>query len=124
MVRIVGILVLIIAILLVSGYLYYGKTQERIQLLHDQKTALQLSNESNVNTIKRLNEEMIENEIKLRELNENIQNAEGNAEELREIFNDHNLTVLATEKPELIERRINDATQEVFDNIESDTRSE
>ena len=55
------------------------------------------------------------------ELNEKLGEAEHRLTELRTLFLDHDLTNLALEKPGLIERRINDATQRVFDSIESDT---
>lgn len=59
--------------------------------------------------------------IRMRQLQENLERAETDLEELRRLFRDHDLTNLAAEKPELIERRINEATQDVFDAIERDT---
>lgn len=40
-----------------------------------------------------------------------------------DIFKRHNLSKLAAAKPGLIENRANDATKEVFDTIENDSRS-
>ena len=39
-----------------------------------------------------------------------------------DIFKRHNLTKLAAAKPGLIETRVNNATKEVFDGIEEDSR--
>lgn len=40
-----------------------------------------------------------------------------------DIFKRHNLSKLAAAKPGLIENRANDATKEIFDTIENDSRS-
>ena len=40
-----------------------------------------------------------------------------------DIFKRHNLSKLAAAKPTLIQNRVNDATKEVFDSIEQDSRN-
>lgn len=50
-----------------------------------------------------------------------LSETESRLNELRQTFLDHDLTNLALEKPELIERRVNIGTQNVFDAIERDT---
>jgi len=44
------------------------------------------------------------------------------AEEAMAIFKDHNFTILARRKPNLIEDRANNATRAVFDSVEDDSR--
>ena len=55
------------------------------------------------------------------ELSANMISAEEKREEVLQIFRDHQLTNLATQKPEMIERIINNGTRKVFDNLESIT---
>jgi hypothetical protein len=55
------------------------------------------------------------------ELSANMLSAEEKREEVLQIFRDHQLTNLATRKPEMIERIINNGTRKVFDNLESIT---
>ncbi len=47
---------------------------------------------------------------------------EGEMSRYLDIFARHNLTKLATAKPGLIEKRANNATKQVFDSIENDSR--
>mgnify|MGYP001072996367 CR=1 FL=1 len=50
------------------------------------------------------------------------QEIEGEMSRYLDIFSRHNLTKLATAKPGLIEKRANNATKQVFDSIENDSR--
>ena len=58
-------------------------------------------------------------------LNLQAKNQEIEAEMNRylDIFKRHNLSKLAAAKPTLIQNRVNDATKEVFDSIEQDSRN-
>ena len=58
------------------------------------------------------------------ELKSYLQDAEAVTDNLRKILNDHDLTRLVLAKPGLIETRINNATQELFDSIESSTSND
>jgi hypothetical protein len=65
---------------------------------------------------------ILRNQEEIRELVSNLNQSNRNAEqrlnELRQIFAEHDLSNLALERPGLIERRINDATQNIFDDLE------
>ena len=50
------------------------------------------------------------------------QEIEGEMSRYLDIFSRHNLTKLATAKPGLIEKRANNATKQVFESIENDSR--
>lgn len=58
---------------------------------------------------------------RINETNSRIQSFEKDVNDLRVLFQSHDLTNLAHAKPELIERRINEATREIFDIIQRDT---
>ena len=56
-----------------------------------------------------------------KELEAALNKSEETREEMLRIFRDHDLTNLATQKPGLIEKRINDGTRKAFDDLESIT---
>lgn len=105
------------------GYWYYQDSQTRIETLRENNAQLEVAVETNVRTIDNMVEQAELNQERITELSKSLRDAEQYNSELRRLFQEHNLTLLAEEKPGLIERRINDATNEVFDNIMRDTRS-
>jgi len=104
-----------------GAYLYYQKTQATIENLRTQREIAVAANERNIEVLKQVQEE----NTRFIELNNDLQSALDAAteqqNELRRILLDHDLTNLALEKPGLIEKRINDATKNVFDSLERDT---
>lgn len=123
MFRIVIFLVFIIFSMSGLGYWYYQDSQTRIETLRENNAQLEVAVETNVRTIDNMVEQAELNQERITELSKSLRDAEQYNSELRRLFQEHNLTLLAEEKPGLIERRINDATNEVFDNIMRDTRS-
>lgn len=123
MFRIVIFLVFIIFSMSGLGYLYYQDSQTRIETLRENNAELEVTVKANVRTIDNMVEQANKNQERITELSKSLRNAEQYNSELRRLFQEHNLTLLAEEKPGLIERRINDATNEVFDSIMRDTRS-
>lgn len=99
------------------GYWYYQDTQERMGILRENNAELEIAAETNQKTIDNMVEENIINQERIDSLTESLRDAEQYNSELRRLFQEHNLTLLAEEKPGLIERRINDATDEIFDSI-------
>ena len=110
----------ILAVVLVSwfGYNYVTNMQKRIveqaQELAIKDGALKSANSTIVN----LKQESIENEQANIDLQIKLQTATSDLDELRQKLLDHDLTRLATAKPGLIEKRINDATEKLFNDIE------
>lgn len=123
MFRIVIFLVFIIFSMSGLGYWYYQDSQTRIETLRENNAQLEVAVETNVRTIDNMVEQAELNQKRITELSKSLRDAEQYNSELRRLFQEHNLTLLAEEKPGLIERRINDATNEVFDSIMRDTRS-
>jgi hypothetical protein len=116
------ILMSIVMLILGSiGYWYYNDSQKRIKALQESNAVLTLVAETNDQTIKALVEQQRINGERLLELSNNLSVAEAYNTELRNILQRHNLTRLAEQRPGLIEKRINDATIEVFNAITTST---
>ena len=104
-----------------GAYAYYQDTQQRIATLQQNDAKLETvakTNELTINSMK-------ESQEKFATLNKDLQmklnEAESYGDELRKKLHKHNLTRLSIKKPGLIEKRINDGTQKLFDSIESIT---
>ena len=117
---------LIIVVGLIGGvvygaYAYYNDTQQRIKTLQENNAKLETvakTNELTINSLQQTQEQFAE-------LNKDLQiklnQAESYGDNLRKKLHKHNLTRLSIKKPGLIEKRINDGTKKLFDNIESVT---
>ena len=120
------IYMLIIVVGLLGGvvygaYAYYQDTQQRIATLQTNNAKLETvakTNELTINSLQQSQEQFAE-------LNKDLQiklnEAESYGDNLRKKLHKHNLTRLSIKKPGLIEKRINDGTKKLFDNIESVT---
>ena len=101
-----------------GGYLYVKNITAENKALAQQVGALQSSNVSLQATL----DTALENEQRQADLNGQLQvrlsDAESRLTDLRRLLLEHDLTALALEKPGLIERRVNSATQNVFDSFE------
>lgn len=104
------------------GYWYYKDSQARIEMLREKTAALETANKINEETIKKLEQDATEAQKRMDELQASLAESEVYISDLRKMFMEHNLTLLAEEKPGLIEKRINDATKKVFDSISSTSR--
>jgi hypothetical protein len=103
------------------GYWYYNNSQAKIQVLQENNAKLKVASESNIKTINALIEQDRINSQRLAALDDKLKEAELYNTELRNILQRHNLTRLAEQRPGLIEKRINDATREVFNTITRNT---
>ena len=103
----------------ISARAYYKDSQERIATLHKNNAKMEVVQQQNEVVLKSLTSEA----TRLNELNfnlqENLDAAEDYKDELIVKLQKHNLTRLSYQKPGLIERRINNGTQKVFDSLES-----
>lgn len=102
-----------------SARAYYKDSQERIATLHKSNAKMEVVQQQNETVMKSLTEEA----TRLNELNFNLKGKLDAAEEYRnELISKlqkHNLTRLSHQKPGLIEKRINNGTQKIFDSLES-----
>ena len=100
---------------------YYDTTQATIAQLRENNAKLEVANEENQATIK----QMEKNAERLNELTDqlgqDLRKAEAYGDELRNTLNKHNLTHLANKKPGMIEKRMQNATDKLWDALESVT---
>jgi len=94
---------------------------KKIDALIAENAVLEETARSNAAAVERLLERAQVQEVLNRQLSDDMIASEEKREEVLQIFRDHQLTNLATQKPEWIERIINNGTREVFDNLESIT---
>lgn len=101
------------------GYRYITNLQELVINQSASIARQEIVLESAQESIIQLQSDMEQGAALRAELARRIDEANIQVSDLRQILRDHNLTQLAEERPGLIETRINRATQEVFDSIES-----
>jgi uncharacterized coiled-coil protein SlyX len=104
-----------------SGFFYVQNLRSQIDALETRSAVLSASNETLEQTLDETREARERQSERVSTLQEKLQESERESNELRRILLDHDLTNLALNKPGLIERRVNDATQDVFDSFESIT---
>ena len=108
----------------IIGYLYYTNTQAELTELREYNMAMELQVKTQNETIDKMSKQYETQAKALGELTS--KNAEIEAEMSRylDIFRRHDLSKLAAAKPGLIEPRVNNATKEVFDSLETDSSFE
>ena len=102
-----------------GAYAYYQDTQQRIATLQQNNAKLETVAKQNETTINSLQESQEKFANLNKELQGKLDEAERYGDELRKKLHKHDLTRLSIKKPGLIEKRINDGTKKLFDNIES-----
>ena len=100
-----------------GGYMYYKDTQERIAILTENNAKLEVAAQLQEETINTMIEDVQRNSELNRELQKELQIAEGYGDQLRATLQKHNLTHLANKKPGLIEKRMQNATNRLWDNL-------
>ena len=121
------------AILIVVGLLggaaygakyYYDTTQNTIAQLRDNNAKLEVANETNQATIDKMGADAERLNNLTNQLVQDLQKSEKYGDELRNTLNKHNLTHLANKKPGLIEKRMQNATDKLWNDLESITSSD
>ena len=118
--------VMIAVIGIVGGALYgakyyYDTTQATIATLRENNAKLETANQINQETIQKQQQDAVRLSELNNELTVELQRAEQYGDELRATLNKHNLTHLANKKPGLIEQRMQNATDKLWDDLESIT---
>jgi len=118
--------VMIAVIGIVGGALYgakyyYDTTQATIATLRENNAKLETANQINQETIQKQQQDAVRLSELNNELTIELQRAEQYGDELRATLNKHNLTHLANKKPGLIEQRMQNATDKLWDDLESIT---
>lgn len=116
-------IIIILGILAFLGlaYWYYTSSQNTIQELTERNAILKIAQQENVETIDRLVDEAKRIHLQLLELEQQRREAEEQRKKLEVILREHDLKSLSSKKPGLIERRVNNATRKLLEDIESIT---
>ena len=120
----VYIIVIILSVLGGCAYAakyYYDTTQATIAQLRENNAKLEVANDENQQTIKKMGEDAKRLNALTDQLSADLRKAEEYGDELRNTLNKHDLTHLANKKPGLIEKRMQNATDKLWDDLESIT---
>jgi len=98
-----------------GAYYYYKDTQERIGILTQNNAKLEEATKIQEETINTMIADREKFEEINRELQKELQTAERYGDQLRATLQKHNLTHLANKKPGLIEKRMQNATNRLWD---------
>lgn len=100
---------------------YYKDSQNRLKILTENNAKLEVANQTNQKTITTLKEDSKKFTELNKKLQDDLKESETYSDELRKKLNNHNLTQLSKKNPSNVEKRINDATKKLFEDIEKDT---
>ena len=103
---------------------YYDTTQNTIAQLRENNAKSEVANETNQATINKMGADAERLNNLTNQLVQDLQKSEKYGDELRNTLNKHNLTHLANKKPGLIEKRMQNATDKLWDDLESITSSD
>ena len=118
-IRIAIILVVITAA--AGGFFYVKKLQSDLETARANVAKMEVALETSESSLKLERAETVRlGELNL-QLSSDLQKAEQYGDELRATLQKHNLTHLANKKPGLIEKRMQNATDKLWDDLESIT---
>ena len=102
-----------------GGWYYYKDTQARIQTLTENSAKLEIAATAQKNTI----DTLVEDAKKYAELNSQLQKKLESANDYKNTLisklRKHDLARLSQQKPGLVEKKINNGTQKLFESFES-----
>jgi hypothetical protein len=114
-------LALIIAGLLAGAYYIYKDMEATIATLRENNAKLELVVETNQATIKAMEAQAALIAEANQQFQIRLQESERYRNDLISKLQRHDLSKLSFQRPAMIEKRINDATQKLFDELESST---
>jgi len=118
------LLIIILAILgglCYTAYNYVMMTRAEIATLRENSVKLEGAVKQSQETITQIQKQQVQIEDATKELRIGLEKAEVYQDEISQKLRDHNLTKLANAKPGLIQKRVNDATQKLFKEMEEIT---
>ena len=99
------------------GYLYVQKLQSDLQTARENVAKMEVAVQISEDSIATLQADVIRNAELSATLQRELQTAEKYGDELRATLQKHNLTALAQKKPGLIENRMQNATDSLWDDL-------
>mgnify|MGYP003629878821 FL=1 len=103
------------------GYLYVQKLQSDLQTARDNVAKMEVAVQISEDSIATLQADVVRNAELSATLQIELQKSERYGDELRSTLQRHNLTALAQKKPGLIENRMQNATDSLWDDLRSIT---
>ena len=100
-----------------GGYIYYKDTQQRIATLTENNAKLEVAVQISEESVATLQGDIAKNAELNNKLQRELQTAEKYGDQLRATLQKHNLTHLANKKPGLIERKMQNATNRLWDDL-------
>lgn len=116
-----AILFILLSAGIYSGYKYFQESQKQISELKANIIAYESVVKTSTEAIERLQAETVRMEQLNNELQVKLQQAEEYKSSLTQKLNEHDLTKLSAAKPGMIEKRVNDATTQIFQELEQIT---
>tara|TARA_B110000240_G_scaffold149006_1_gene164894 strand:+ start:115 stop:537 length:423 start_codon:yes stop_codon:yes gene_type:complete len=99
------------------GYLYVQKLQSDLQTARENVAKMEVAVQISEDSIATLQRDVFRNAELNANLQAELQTAEKYGDELRATLQKHNLTHLANKKPGLIEKRMQNATDKLWDDL-------
>ena len=112
--------ILIIGVILsaaAGGYLYVKKLESDLQTARENVAKMEVAVQTSEASLKLMTEEAARISELNAQLGEDLRKAEQYGDELRNTLQKHNLTHLANKKPGLIEKRMQNATDKLWDDL-------
>jgi predicted negative regulator of RcsB-dependent stress response len=100
-------------------YREYNDMKQRIETLRENNVKLKIVAEENQKALEQAQEFAVEMGERNSELQVNLQEAEVYTDKLRGKLQRHDLSLLSLKRPGMIEKRVNNATKKVWDEIET-----
>jgi cell division protein FtsB len=100
---------------------YYKDTQSRLELLTTSLAVAETAAKANELVIEQMKATSVATKQNIKALEEDLKVATVYKNELIQKLRRHNLTVLTMQKPGLIERRVNDASKKILEDLQTIT---
>lgn len=104
-----------------GGYLYVKKIQEDLDIARANVAKMEVAVQISESSIKLMQDDIVKQAELNKTLQADLQKAEQYGDQLRATLQKHNLTHLAETKPGLIEKRMQNATNKLWDDLRSIT---
>jgi predicted nuclease with TOPRIM domain len=104
-----------------GGFMYVKNLQSNLEVARANAAKLEAAVETSEASLKLLKEDNARLNALSNQLNEDLRKAEQYGDELRATLQKHDLTHLANKKPGLIEKRMQNATDKLWNDLESIT---
>jgi hypothetical protein len=104
-----------------TGFLWIKKLQGDLETARANVAKMEVAVQISEASIATLQADVVRSAELNTTLQKDLQKAEQYGDELRATLQKHNLTMLALKKPAMIEQRMQDATNKIWDDIAADT---